>query len=219
MGSFRDLTGQKFGRLEPLRYNRGSRTTMGMWVCRCDCGNIKDVVPRSLLIGDTKSCGCLAREVTAVDLSGMVFGKLVALEPTEKRGHGGSVIWRCKCDCGNESLVSANKLKWSGSISCGCSGRPDLRGLRVGRLKVLSLQESNRKERYWNCVCDCGRVSVVRTVALTSGRVRSCGCLMAAHRIIAFRKGSLDMWDIPLGLARAALENGKLKKAIKQATG
>jgi len=56
------LENQRFGRLLVLRccgVDKFHRTT---WECRCDCGNTK-VVPGSNLIGGTKSCGCITREV------------------------------------------------------------------------------------------------------------------------------------------------------------
>ena len=42
------------------------------------------------------------------DLSGMRFGRLVAISPTEKRSNGGkSVVWKCLCDCGAFAEASA----------------------------------------------------------------------------------------------------------------
>ena len=60
-----DLTGKRFGRwhviaLHPERSRRGETR----WVCRCDCGIERVVRSFRLRVGDTKSCGCLARERT-----------------------------------------------------------------------------------------------------------------------------------------------------------
>lgn len=56
-----DLTGYKFGKLTAIEY-RGDKTPSGerMWVCKCDCGNIKIVQRKHLRSGYTTSCGCLA---------------------------------------------------------------------------------------------------------------------------------------------------------------
>jgi hypothetical protein len=54
------------------------------------------------------------------DVSGKRFGRLVALEPTEKRS-GHKVVWRCQCDCGNECLVAVNHLNDGRRVSCGCA--------------------------------------------------------------------------------------------------
>ena len=54
-----------------------------------------------------------------LDLTNKKFGKLIALEPTNKRKEG-CVIWKCKCDCGNETEVSASFLNKGLVKSCGC---------------------------------------------------------------------------------------------------
>ncbi len=63
----KDLTGMKFGRLtvleksEPFRGRDGKVQCAG-WMCRCDCGKEVRIRANSLLMGHTKSCGCLNRE-------------------------------------------------------------------------------------------------------------------------------------------------------------
>lgn len=55
-----------------------------------------------------------------VDLTGQVFTRLTVIAPTEQRGSDGSVVWRCKCDCGNITYVTSTNLKSNNSRSCGC---------------------------------------------------------------------------------------------------
>ncbi len=54
-----------------------------------------------------------------INLTGQVFGDLVVLQVTEKRAHG-NVVWICRCCCGNEVLISGNKLRCGDTKSCGC---------------------------------------------------------------------------------------------------
>lgn len=57
-------------------------------------------------------------------IEGQRFGRLVAISPTEKRDTNGSIIWECKCDCGNIVEVSAKNLtavKGKNTTSCGCT--------------------------------------------------------------------------------------------------
>lgn len=63
MSRFKDITGQKFGRLTALYrlYNTKCRTK---WLCVCDCGNFIEVLYDSLT-GNCKSCGCLRKENTS----------------------------------------------------------------------------------------------------------------------------------------------------------
>lgn len=44
------------------------------------------------------------------------FGRLVLLE----RFGGERVVWRCRCDCGRETLARADKLQQGRKQSCGC---------------------------------------------------------------------------------------------------
>lgn len=66
MGSFIDLTGQRFGRYVVIRRAEDYVTPGGkrktMWACRCDCGNVKDVSGNALKTGSTVSCGCYKKE-------------------------------------------------------------------------------------------------------------------------------------------------------------
>ena len=54
-----------------------------------------------------------------INLKGKRFGKLLVIDKTLERTKSGSVKWRCKCDCGNEVVISSASLK-SGTKSCGC---------------------------------------------------------------------------------------------------
>jgi hypothetical protein len=64
VGNVSDLVGLKFGRLTVL--SRAPNGKSGIrWLCRCECGALKDVSTQSLKYGHTQSCGCLAREATS----------------------------------------------------------------------------------------------------------------------------------------------------------
>lgn len=59
---FRDLTGEKFGRLSVLRRGTSDPNHNGArWICLCDCGNETLVTSWRLTAGRTKSCGCIGR--------------------------------------------------------------------------------------------------------------------------------------------------------------
>lgn len=112
-----DLTGKKFGRLtviEKSEYNGGYIC----WLCKCECGNTTIVRGCNLKSGHTKSCGCLWKEsISKEDISGMKFGRLTAIEriPNTKR-----IMWRCICDCGNETTSRRERLFSGEKKSCGC---------------------------------------------------------------------------------------------------
>jgi hypothetical protein len=67
--TFKDRTGQKFGRLTVLKYAGSDKYRNSYWACRCQCGG-ETVVPTSALTtGNTNSCGCIQREYAAARMA------------------------------------------------------------------------------------------------------------------------------------------------------
>lgn len=56
------------------------------------------------------------------DISGMEFGFITAIEPTDKRDRK-DVVWRCRCRCGTELELPATRLILNNTLSCGCIQR------------------------------------------------------------------------------------------------
>jgi hypothetical protein len=54
-----------------------------------------------------------------VDRTGEVFGKLTVVEQAG-RDKLKKVLWRCKCECGNEAVVVSGSLVTGNTTSCGC---------------------------------------------------------------------------------------------------
>lgn len=115
-----DLTGKVFGRLTVLERTE-NRNSLVTWKCRCSCGEITTASSHDLKTGLKKSCGCLRREGNRkMDITGNRYGNLTALYPTGKASSSGSMLWRCRCDCGNEVNVSVSDLNKGNNKSCGC---------------------------------------------------------------------------------------------------
>ena len=56
-----------------------------------------------------------------IDLTGQRFGRLLVIrEAGRKNGH---VAWLCRCECGNEIVVSGDNLRRERTQSCGCLRR------------------------------------------------------------------------------------------------
>lgn len=57
--TYKDLTGQRFGRLVVLRLanSKGERK----WFCKCDCDAETVARGKDLTSGDKRSCGCIRR--------------------------------------------------------------------------------------------------------------------------------------------------------------
>lgn len=62
--SAQDLTGRRFSRLVVLRREDDiPEANVTYWRVRCDCGVEFNVARTNLVAGNTRSCGCLRREM------------------------------------------------------------------------------------------------------------------------------------------------------------
>lgn len=59
----------------------------------------------------------------------------------------------------------------------------DISGQRFGRLVVKALDHTANHKRFWQCTCDCGKVTIVRQDQLTTGKTMSCGCYMRESQL------------------------------------
>lgn len=194
MGAAIDLTGEKYGRLTVIhKTNERDKNGSIVWLCMCQCGKTIKTVGSSLKNGNTKSCGCLHREVAGelnkVDIRGCKFGKLTALEPTEDRDQTGSIIWLCSCDCGSCFRASASNLRLNKVKSCGCSMKDSIvenNRFRVDSLigsvwgwltvtKIISYAQYHNSEI--ECSCKCGKTIITRERNLKENEKKSCGCM------------------------------------------
>ena len=214
-----DLTGQKFNRLTVLERDTTKKSKNACWICQCECGNIVSVQGTHLKNESTKSCGCLQREISTIDLTGQKFGRLTVLkQDISKNGHA---YWICQCDCGNIISVLGNNLRNGKTKSCGCLQKElisersiiDLTGQKFGHLTVLRRDLSRiGNNAYWVCQCDCGNTIIVRGSSLKSGNTKSCGCIKS--------KGESKIKDILFSLnikfvQQKAFDDLKYKHKLK----
>lgn len=180
MSKFKDLTGQRFGKLTVLKREEPYDYPI-KWMCQCDCGNIKSIKGASLTQERTKSCGCLKEE----NLIGEKFNYLTVVEMLDIRSKNRQKIYKCLCDCGNYINVRSSDLKTGNTKSCGCYNKKlvhdrhiDITGQRFGNLTVIEIGEGNvNGVLYWKCRCDCGNVVNVPSRNLRDGHTISCGCI------------------------------------------
>ena len=60
--SYKDMAGQKFGRLVAISFAGVNKSRTAMWLCHCECGATRVVQGSSLRNGHIKSCGCWKRD-------------------------------------------------------------------------------------------------------------------------------------------------------------
>ena len=203
-----DIIGREFGKLKVNAYLgrelRGAKTWEYMYDCECKCGTEHfKAGRRSLLKGDTSSCGCAhkdAGDAVIEDLTGRYFGRWRVIERAPNRvsssGKTRSIMWLCECKCGTVKVVGARALKTGMSTSCGCAQKErvsealtdDLSDREFSHLKVMYRNGSWYPKNYgkngkksgvravWHCLCDCGNECDVIGESLKNGDVTSCGC-------------------------------------------
>jgi len=124
-----NLIGQQFGNLIVLERVKNAADGHATWKCQCQCENKTICYKTSNQLrrkNTIPSCGCKIKELISANASknfdnliGLKFGLLT---PIEKVGStGNSIVWRCKCDCGNDQFITtAHHLKSGNTKSCGC---------------------------------------------------------------------------------------------------
>lgn len=121
-----DLIGQKFNNLTVVSLSdKRDKEYRFLWKCKCDCGSNEIVIAtsRDLKTGRKKSCSCLKNKKIKlpIDLTGMTFGKLKAIEMDRNfQSNDGQFKWKCKCDCGAITYVTTRNLISGVTKSCGC---------------------------------------------------------------------------------------------------
>ena len=190
MAKLIDLSGQKFDKLLVLE-KALSRARHVYWRCQCDCGNIVEVSGESLRRNIPHNCGCVKQKAKSEIeqlkqqklnyLVGKTFGKLTVIERTNERINN-SVVWKCKCECGNYKNVPTHLLQSGHTQSCGCLVRDihgkNIAGQRFGKLVAIKpIEDKKRSTLQWLCHCDCGRSCVVDGSFLRRGLTQSCGCI------------------------------------------
>ena len=110
---------------------------------------------------------------------------------TKPKGHQQKVYWICQCECGNIKSISADKLRSKETQSCGCLQKErsseanfkDITGQQFGFLVPLYPLEARKwGKRIWHCKClNCGKETDVIHSYLTTGEVKSCGCIKQSY--------------------------------------
>ena len=114
-----------------------------------------------------------------INLEGKVFGKWTVIERVPRASIQAHFL--CRCECGQEGVVSSGNLRNGASKSCGCA-KPtnprfkDLTGQRVGKWLVLERGPNAGYYTRWLCQCECGTMKLVWATHLLKGKTQSCNC-------------------------------------------
>lgn len=184
-----------FGCYKILKIGEPSLTPSGQkkknYICECvKCNNVRQLNAYKVTHNNYQYCDkCQPNQHEVRNkMTGRRFGKLIVTQRVDNKTQpngSAKVAYKCKCDCGNEIVVTASHLTSGHTQSCGCLRIEvlqdllvkDLTGQQFGLLTVVNKSEIKNNRQYWNCKCKCGRNAIVSSASLTSGKRKSCGCL------------------------------------------
>jgi hypothetical protein len=110
--------GSVFGRLTVI--HQSVIAGRGHSYCKCTCGHEKWIRNDRLTTAKypIRSCGCILSDKKR-DFMGRVFGRLTVIAAKGKVNKNG-YSWLCRCECGNEKVISTSNLTSNKTRSCGC---------------------------------------------------------------------------------------------------
>ncbi len=120
------------------------------------------------------------------NMVGNRYGMLTVIRRAEKPWPDMSnhlKFWECVCDCGNYRVVFQGNLTTGHTRSCGCLSKRLKRGVRFGKLTILSAAPVERNTRYYNVRCDCGMIHTVSRDVLFRAANVYCDCGSEKPRI------------------------------------
>lgn len=187
--------GNKYGLLTVIGKDK-DKNNRTIWICKCECGNIKQVKGSDLRAGKITTCGAgcplkFLRNSNFKNLIGQKFGRLTVLSFKEINKNHKSV-WHCKCDCGKECDVIGTQMENGYIQSCGCLHTEKMQqllsnsiiGKRYGKLIVIDKDYDLKHHLIWKCQCDCGNFIYLSGAQLTGERgTRSCGCIKSSYEL------------------------------------
>jgi hypothetical protein len=77
----------------------------------------------------------------------------------------------------------------------------DLTGQKYNRLVAIKRVGREHSYAVWQCLCDCGNTTNVQSHRLTSGGVKSCGCLKHEKSLENLKQAQM-VWLLPSGVAQ-----------------
>lgn len=113
----KDELGNVYGILTVITRSHTNKNGEVYWLCKCNCGREITVSGASLRRGCTKSCG-KHMPSKHIDITNTIYGRLTVLEKVGRSKDG--ALWRCRCSCGNETVVPRHSLVRGRTESCGC---------------------------------------------------------------------------------------------------
>ena len=188
--------GKTFGELTILDITRVKEKSSFVWRCKCQCSCGKKTNPKlkSVIYGQTKSCGHLRSEAIKKDYShlvGKIFGELTILKILRVKENSKTVRkCECLCSCGKKAYPRISNILSGSTKSCGHLSKylngnyTQFIGEKIGELTIVGFvetRENSKLIRYFECVCSCGKKVAKRLDYVLQGKIKSCGHLKGVN--------------------------------------
>lgn len=164
-----------------------------------------------------------------LDLTGQKYGRLTVLKEAERKGY--TRKWLCRCECGNETIVTQPNLRNGHTTSCGCvqrektskSNTADLTGKKFGKLTAVErVGTAKNRKAVWLCKCECGNTTEVQSDKLIGGETTSCGCARSsagkAVQQVLHEEMTIDGVVVPYLTRKARKDNKSGVKGVHVTT-
>ena len=186
--------GDQIGPYKITMLSRDYKDKYGNWygtfICP-ECGTSFQARIKNVADGTTHTCGCYNY---SANLIGVTKGVLTIIQKTNKHEGKRDQYWKCKCICGEIFEISTTDFNRRNHEFClhqeniygdgryYNNGRPpnDLTNMKFGLLTAKKYLGN----QMWECVCDCGNMSIVRSTCLTGGYIKSCGCVNSRRELL-----------------------------------
>ncbi len=193
----KSYVGLEVGKLKVIEMIYPNRDTdakeIAKALCKCECGN---EVVRSIgsLLAAKKalvnaSCGCNRIGEFNYNYKSMTnkkYGRLLVVEEIWDCDNYTKPMVRCKCDCGNDVIISRHDVLCSHTQSCGCLQRERISESRKTNysgyisdsgVEILYPTKKNKKnQQLWRCKCFCGNTFEDLPIRIKNNHTQSCGC-------------------------------------------
>ena len=116
------------------------------------------------------------------NISGKRFGRWFVLHRSGRNKHQ-QALWLCRCDCGNESEVSANSLVMGNSLSCGC--------LHYDKVSTHGMSSTLEHRSWYRMISRCTKASNNRYDSYAGRGITVC------ERWMLFENFLADMGECP----------------------
>lgn len=145
----------KENRLTPIKRVEDKISPSGKriqrWLFSCSCGNTKVISWKGYKYNTTRSCGCISKEATKVNIGDTYYRLKVVSESVSHRKDR-KKVFLCDCSCGNKGVTVVGTTLTGGKLkSCGCWRTDNPSNLKHGNYTNFKAEFSAYKNMISRC--------------------------------------------------------------------